>query len=101
MRVEAVMEDAAKWFRPTGADVAEIDSLPHLVQEASPRLYGGKRLRLGWLLDHKTTDPETGMTSELSSGKTRAKVMDLSRDGKPYCIILSPMCITFSPAQNN
>ena len=41
IRVELIMNDAAKCFRQKDADVAEIDSPPRIVQEAGLRAYGG------------------------------------------------------------
>ena len=98
--IEVTMRNAAKWFRQKGADVAEVYSPPRVVREAGLRLYGGKRLRPGWSLDLTTVDPETGQPWDLSNGKTRSKVVDLIREGKPYCFILSPMCTAFSAIQN-
>ena len=99
IRVELIMRDAAKWFRQKGADVAELYSPPRVVQEAGLRVYGGRRLRLGWSLDLTVDDPETGKPWDLSDGKIRTKVMHLIAEGKPYMIVLSPMCTAFSQIQ--
>ena len=98
--VELIMRNAAKWFRQKGPDVAEVYSPPRVVREAGVRLYGGKRLHPGLSLDLTTVDPETGQPWDLSDGKTRTKVVELIREGKPYCLILSPMCTAFSSMQN-
>ena len=97
--VELTMRDAAKWFKQKGADIVEVYSPPRVVREAGLRVYGGKRLKPGWSLDLTTVDPETGQPWDLSNGKTRSKVVDLIQQGKPYCIILSPMCTAFSSIQ--
>ena len=99
IRVEVIMRDAAKWFRQKHADVVELYSPPRVVQEAGLRAYGGQRLRPGWSLDLTTDDPETGKPWDLGDGKTRTKVVSLINEGKPFTIILSPMCTAFSQIQ--
>ena len=99
IRVELIMRNAAKWFRQLGPDVVELYSPPRVVQEAGLRSYGGRRLRPGWSLDLTVDDPETGKPWDLSDGKVRTKVMKLINEGKPYMIIMSPICTAFSQIQ--
>ena len=99
IRVELIMKDAAKWFRQKNADVAEMYSPPRIVQEAGLRVYGGRRLRPGWSLDLTVNDPETGKPWDLSDGKIRTKAVNLITEGKPFMLILSPMCTAFSQIQ--
>ena len=99
IRVELIMRNAAKWFRQLGPDVVELYSPPRIVQEAGLRTYGGRRLRPGWSLDLTVDDPETGKPWDLSDGKIRNKVMKLINEGKPYMVIMSPMCTAFSQIQ--
>ena len=99
IRVELIMKDAAKWFRQKNADVAEMYSPPRIVQEAGLRVYGGRRLRPGWSLDLSVNDPETGTPWDLSDGKIRTKAVNLITEGKPFMLILSPMCTAFSQIQ--
>ena len=96
IRVELIMRDAAKWFMQKGPDVFELYSPPRIAQEAGLRAYGGRRLRPGWSLDLTVDDPETGKPWDLSDGKIRTKVMKLINEGKPYMVIMSPMCTAFS-----
>ena len=70
------------------------------MREAGLRAYGGKRLKPGWSLDLTTDDPETGKPWNLVDGKIRAKATKLINEGKPFCVILSPMCTAFSTMQN-
>ena len=92
------MKEAAKWYRQRDSDVC--DSPPRVVQEAGLRSYGGRQLRPGWSLDLTVNDPETGKPWDLSCGKIRTKVVQFIAEGKPYTIMLSPMCTAFSLIQN-
>ena len=51
-------------------------------------------------MDLTTGDPETGKPWNLADGKARAKANKLILEGKPYCVILSPMCTAFSQMQH-
>ena len=57
-------------------------------------------MKPGWSLDLTVDDPETGKPWDLADGKVRAKATNLILDGKPFCVILSPMCTAFSTMQN-
>ena len=85
-----------KWFRQRDRDVSELYSPPRIVQEAGLRVYGGRRLRPGWSLDLTVNDPDTGKPWDLSDGKIRTKAVNLITEGKPFMLVLSPMCIAFS-----
>ena len=93
------MKDAAKWFRQSGPDIAEIYSPPRIVQEAGLRRYAGVRLRPGWSLDLTTNDPETGEPWDLSRKDKQDKVRRMIKDGKPFVLVGSPPCTAFSRLQ--
>ena len=99
IRVELIMRDAAKWVKQKDSDVAELYSPPRIVQEAGLRSYGGRRLRPGWSLDLTVDDPETGKPWDLSDGKIRTKVVHLITEGKPFMLVMLPMCTAFSQIQ--
>ena len=99
-RVELITKNASKWFQRIGPDVAELDSLPRIVQEAGLREYGGRKLKPGWSLDLTADDSETRQPWDLSDGKVRSKARELIKYGKPYMVICSPMCTSFSQMQN-
>ena len=99
MCVDLVMRDAAKWYRARAPDVVELHSPPRILREAGLRAYAGKRSNLGWSLDPTTDDPETGKPWNLADGKVRAKANNLIFEGKPFCVIRSPMCTAFSILQ--
>ena len=95
-----IMRDAAKWYCTKVLDVVELYSPLRIVQEAGLRAYAGQRLKPGWSLDLTKDDPETGKPWNLAGGKVRAKATQLITEGKPRCVILSPMCTAFSQMQD-
>ena len=101
IRVELIMRDAAKWFKQKNSDVVELYSPARVGQEAGFRAYGGRRLRPGLSLDLTVDDPETGKPWDLIDGKIRTKVMNLINEGKPYMVIMSPVCTALSQFSSN
>ena len=94
------MQEAAKWYRTKGPDVIERYSPPRIVREAGLRACAGKRLKPGWSLGPTTDDPETGNPWNLADGKVRTKATKSITEGKPLCVIQSPVCTALCQMQN-
>ena len=99
IRVELVLKGALKLFERKGPDIVEIYSQPRVCQEVDGRDFLGERLRPGYSLDLTTKDPKTGLPWDLSSPTVQARVKELIKKTKPYCVIGSPPCTPFSPLQ--
>ena len=80
VRVELLIEDAAKWFRQAGP-IAEIYSPPPNIQEARLRAYAGTKQKSAWSLDLTTNDPKTGAQWDLGDGKGEDKGGELGEGG--------------------
>ena len=50
-------------------------------------------------MDLTMNDPATGEPWDLSKQTVQSRVLKLIRDVKPFCVIGSPPCTTFSPFQ--
>ena len=57
------------------------------------------QIATGMVIGPHGRDPETGEPWDLSDGKIRTKVTHLIAEGKPYKIVLPPICTAFSDIQ--
>ena len=51
-------------------------------------------------MDQTTDDPETGKPWNVADSNVRAKATKLITEGKPFCVILSPVCTALSQMQS-
>ena len=98
IRVELIMKGALKLFNTKGPDVCEIYSQPRIAQEAG--FQGRLRMKPGWSLDLTLDDPLTGKPWDLRKSEVRSRVRALVKTTKPFMLIGSPPCTSFSSLQN-
>jgi hypothetical protein len=99
IRVELILKNATKLFERKGSDIVEIFSQPRLCQEVARRSFGGTTLRPGFSLDLTMNESAIGQPWDLSKQTVLSRETKLMRDVKPFCVIGSPPCTTFSPLQ--
>ena len=79
----------------SGCHVAEVYSPVRVAGVASD--FG---LEPGWSLDLTEVDPDDGEPYDFSVPEKRKKAKKMVDHDKPFCLILSPMCGSFSSLQN-